>query len=472
MKPLIIFDTTLRDGEQAAGASLQNQQKLEIARALERLQVDVIEAGFPVSSEGEFEAVRAIAREVRGCQICALARTVEKDIERAAQALEGAASPRIHVFMATSKIHREHKLKKDKGEILEQSVRMVAFARTFADDVEYSPEDATRTEPEFLHQVLAAVIEAGATTLNIPDTVGWTIPAEFTTLITGIRKNVNGIERARISVHCHDDLGLATSNSLAALLAGADQVECTINGLGERAGNAALEEVVMAVKTRPELFARDVRVETRRLYPTSRLVSRLTGIHVQRNKAIVGENAFAHESGVHQDGFLKKKSTYEIISPESVGYAGAQLVLGKLSGRHAFQERLRILGFQMDDASLDRSFAAFKALADQKKEVYDDDLLALVEESLADRQQTFELVSLHISSGSGTIPTATVEIRKDGKIFRDAACGDGPVDAICRSIDRITGISGRLVRYEVHNLTGGHDSQAECVVVVDHEGRH
>ena len=466
MDKLIVFDTTLRDGEQSPGASLNEREKIEIASQLARLRVDVIEAGFPVASDGDFSAVKAVASQIRGPVIAALARALPKDIERAAQALEPAASPRIHVFLATSEIHRRFKLKKAKGEILRQAVRSVRKARRYVDDVEFSPEDASRTEPEFLAEVVRAVIDAGASTVNIPDTVGYTVPEDFGRLIRFLSENVPNMGDAVISVHCHNDLGLGVANSLSAILNGARQVECTINGIGERAGNASLEEIVMAVKTRGDIYGVKTGIDTRRIYATSRLVSRLTGLRIQPNKAIVGDNAFAHEAGIHQDGVLKKPATYEIMTPASVGWKGTSMVMGKHSGRHAFRERLKKLGYRLTSAELDRAFRRFKALADKKKAVFDEDLVAIIEDEIATVPEEYRLDYISITSGNKTLPTATIRLRRGEELLQDAACGDGPVDAALQTINRITKLKGRLLEYSLDAVTGGTDAMGEVRVRV------
>jgi 2-isopropylmalate synthase len=469
---IIIFDTTLRDGEQSPGATLNLREKIRIARQLVRLGVDVIEAGFPIASEGDLEAVRAVGKAVRGVTISALARCLDKDIEAALKALATADRPRIHLFLATSKIHREFKLQKPKEEIVRWAVRSVEMAKKHLADVEFSPEDASRTEREFLAEVVEAVIAAGVTTVNIPDTVGYSTPEEFGGIIRYLKETVPNIGRAVISVHCHNDLGLAVANSLSAVRNGARQIECTINGLGERAGNCALEEVVMALKVRNDHFGRTTRIDTTRIVPTSRLVARLTGMHVQRNKAVVGENAFAHEAGIHQHGVMKEPTTYEIMRPEDVGLTESKLVLGKHSGRHAFKKRIEELGYTLSEEHLERAFRYFKILADRKKEVFDEDLKAIVQDEVQEIPETWELVSFHTSSGIGTIPTATVRMRKpDGKLLTDAACGDGPVDAIYNTIERVTGISARLTDYEIHAVTGGKDAQGEVSLALDIQGR-
>ncbi len=460
-----IFDTTLRDGEQSPGASLNMAEKLEIARQLELLNVDIIEAGFPISSPDDFEAVRAIAGIIKHCSVAGLARCTEKDIIRAAEAVKDAVKPRIHVFCATSAIHRQYKLKRAEAEIIKLSVEGVKLAKSFCADVEFSPEDASRTELPFLTDVVQAVIEAGATTVNIPDTVGYSTPVHFTNIIRHLREHVKNINDAVISVHCHNDLGLAVANSLAAVEAGARQVECTINGLGERAGNASLEEVVMAIKTRADVYKCHTRVNTRRIYPTSRLVATLTGIHVQRNKAIVGENAFAHEAGIHQHGMLANRSTYEIMNPEDLGIPESKLVLGKHSGRHALRDRLQQLGHDLDEARLDRVFDQFKALADRKKEVFDEDLETMVSHVVEDTliARVWELDALQTTAGTSVVPTATVRLRnaQTGEQFTDAATGDGPIDAAFTCMMRIAGVEAVLREYDLHAVTGGRDAQGE-----------
>ncbi len=462
-----IFDTTLRDGEQSPGASLNHREKLEIAHQLALLNVDIIEAGFPIASPGDFNAVKAIAETIKGPTIAGLARCIDKDISCCAEAVAAAEKARIHVFLATSKIHREFKLKKAQHEILKQAAASVAYARTFVDDVEFSPEDASRTEPDFLAQVVEAAIDAGATTVNIPDTVGYSIPSEFGNLIKALFDKVPNIHKAIINVHCHNDLGLAVANSLVAIEAGARGIECTINGLGERAGNAALEEVVMALKTRSDRFnGLYTGIHSERLYKTSRLVSQLTGMKVQRNKAIVGANAFAHESGVHQDGMLKERSTYEIMRPQDVGIDATELVLGKHSGRHAFRHHLNEMGIILNDAELERCYERFIALADKKKQIYDDDLLMIAREEMSDTTDVYLLEKLHVSTGTDTVPTATVRISKGDETFQDAACGDGPIDAALQTIDRITGIHGKLIDFSLQAITVGKDAMGEVSVRV------
>ncbi|MBV8675999.1 MAG: 2-isopropylmalate synthase [Planctomycetaceae bacterium] len=465
-----IFDTTLRDGEQSPGASMNNVEKVEVARALAGLGVDILEAGFPIASQGDFEAVRAIATEVTGTVVCGLARCNARDIDRAWEALRFAQRARIHVFLATSAIHREHKLKMTRAQVIERAVESVRRARALCDDVEFSPEDAARTEIDFLSDVVGAAIDAGATTVNIPDTVGYATPTQYAGVIRALRARVPNIDRAVISVHCHNDLGLAVANSLAACEVGARQVECTINGLGERAGNAALEEIVMALKTRFDYYGLTTGIRTERLYPVSRMVSTITGLTVQRNKAIVGRNAFAHEAGIHQDGMLKERSTYEIMRPEEVGVPRTDLVLGKHSGRHALRERVVELGYHLNEAQIETLFEDFKALADKKKEVYDEDLVVLIEKHIQDVPAHWSLVSLHTTAGSSVIPTATVCIRRpDGQVVRDAAIGDGPVDAIFKAVERVTGVAANLREFAVRGVTAGKDAQGEVSLELEVE---
>ncbi len=478
MDKVIIFDTTLRDGEQCPGASMNTAEKLEVARALAALGVDVMEAGFPIASPDDFEAVRTIAREVRGPVICGLARCREGDIDRAAEAVKGAERPRIHVFLATSEIHRTHQLEMAREEILRLSVEGVKQARKYVDDVEFSPMDASRTERDFLAKVVAAAIDAGATTVNIPDTVGYAVPAHFREVIEHLFEDVPNVDQAVVSVHCHNDLGLAVANSLAAVEAGARQIECTIYGLGERAGNCPLEEIVMALKVRSDRYALTTGIRTERLYPVSRLVSAVSGMLVQRNKAIVGENAFAHEAGIHQHGVLKDRRTYEIMVPAEVGVVRSRLVLGKHSGRHALRARVKELGFELTDEQLDRCFEQFKVLADKKKEVFDEDIEALIEDVVKEVPKVYVIDTFHVSSGSATIPTAAVRLRKNGEskrsetqLLEDAACGDGPVDAVYKTISRIVGIAPTLTDYHIRAVTGGRDALGEVNIEVSHEGR-
>jgi len=473
MKKVIIFDTTLRDGEQSPGASLDAQKKLEIARSLARLGVDVIEAGFPVSSPGDFKAVKMVAAQVKGPIICALARAIKKDIDSAHRAVSAARRRRIHVFLATSKIHMKYKLKKAKEQILREAFESVKYAKRLVRDVEFSPEDASRTEKKFLFRVVEAAIEAGANTINIPDTVGYALPEEFGQLIKELKENVPNINKAVLSVHCHNDLGLGVANSLAAVACGAGQVECTINGLGERAGNASLEEIVMALRTRRDFLSKSTNIKSKEIYKTSRLVSKLTGILVQPNKAIVGQNAFRHEAGIHQDGILKRRTTYEIMRPEDIGLEVAGgLVLGKHSGRHAFSERLKKLGFHLSPSQIDKLFfERFKKLADKKKEIFDEDLIILVEEEISLTPKVWQLVSLEVKSGNKITPTATIELKSKNKTFTRDSCGDGPVDACYKAIDKITGIRGKLLDYSIQAVTSGKDALGEVHLRVEAKGK-
>lgn len=483
---IVIFDTTLRDGEQSPGASLNMDEKLTIARQLARLGVDIIEAGFPFTSRGDFEAVQKIARTVGtedGPTICGLARARKPDIKTAAEALKPAVNSRIHTFLATSDIHLEYKLKKTRAEVLEIVPEMVAYAKSFVEDVEFSPEDACRSEPEFLYQVLERAIAAGATTVNIPDTVGYTTPSEFGALIRGIKENVPNIDRAIISVHGHNDLGLAVANFLEAVKNGARQLECTINGIGERAGNAALEELVMALYVRRQYFNPFLgrpadseepltNIDSRQIYKTSRLVSTLTGMLVQPNKAIVGANAFAHESGIHQDGVLKNKLTYEIMDAESIGLTENQIVLGKLSGRHAFHTRLKELGFEMADDELNKAFVKFKDLADKKKEITDWDLEAIANDEVHQAPALFRLELVQVSCGDKSRPTATVTVRNPaGEELTDAAIGTGPVDAIYRAINRVVNVPNELIEFSVQSVTAGIDAIGEVTIRLRHNGQ-
>lgn len=474
--PIRIFDTTLRDGEQSPGATLNLQEKIEIARQLEAMGVDVIEAGFPITSQGDFESVRAICGEVRESIVAGLSRCVPRDVDRAGEAVKDAAKPRIHVFCATSRIHLEHKFKKAIEEIIRISVESVKRARGFVADVEFSPEDGSRTELDVLVDITGAVIDAGATTINIPDTVGYAVPEEYGYIFKYVRDKLPVIDDPRkgiiLSAHCHNDLGLAVANSLAAVQNGARQVECTINGIGERAGNASLEEVVMAMRTRRDYFHYATRINPRRIYPLSRMVSTFTGLQVQRNKAIVGENAFAHEAGIHQDGMLKERSTYEIMDPREVGIPESKLVLGKHSGRHAFRERVTELGFNVDDATLQKAFDAFKALADKKKDIYDEDLEAILDAHLQNERRLWELVRFQVTSGTGVIATATVVLRDSaGTEKMVAAAGDGPIDAIYSAIQEATGVSVTLEDYQTRSVTRGKEAQGEVAVEVRHHDR-
>ncbi|MFH1552787.1 MAG: 2-isopropylmalate synthase [Candidatus Omnitrophota bacterium] len=464
---VLIFDTTLRDGEQTPGASLTVNEKLKIAFQLETLGVDIIEAGFPRTSPGDLEAVKTVAKHIRKPIICGLARATKRDIDDAYAALKNARRPRIHVFLATSKIHMKYKLKKAKDEILRAAVEAVKYARGKVSDVEFSPEDASRTEKDFLAQVVEEVIKAGAKTVNIPDTVGYSVPQEFGGIIRYLMETVPNITKSVISVHCHNDLGLGVSNSLAAVLCGARQVECTINGLGERAGNASLEEIVMAMAMRKDMYGGiTTNICTRELYKTSKLVSKLTGISVQPNKAIIGANAFSHEAGIHQDGVLKKRVTYEIIKPQDVGFKGSTLVLGKLSGRHAFSERLKALGYSLSSGELDQAFMRFKVLADKKRKIFDEDLSTIVEGELATIPEEYKLIDFQVTSGNKIKPLASIELEKGKKKVKASATGDGPIDACFRTIDKAAGQKGKLIDYKVNAVTSGKDALGEASVKV------
>tara|TARA_Y100001956_G_C4115878_1_gene184861 strand:- start:84 stop:1625 length:1542 start_codon:yes stop_codon:yes gene_type:complete len=468
---VIIFDTTLRDGEQSPGASMTKDEKLRIARALEKLRVDVIEAGFAIASPGDFEAVKLIADTIQDSIICSLSRAVDADIDRAAEALAGANAGRIHTFIATSPIHMQHKLRLPPDQVVEQAVRAVKRARNLCADVEFSCEDAGRSEIDFLCRIIEAAIDAGARTINIPDTVGYAIPHQFADTIGQIIPRVPNADKAIFSVHCHDDLGLAVANSLAAVTAGARQVECTINGLGERAGNAALEEIVMAIKTRKDLLDVHTHIETENILAASRLVSGITGFPVQPNKAIVGANAFAHESGIHQDGVLKHRETYEIMSAQSVGWHTNKLSLGKLSGRNAFRSRLEELGIELSGEALNAAFARFKQLADRKHEIFDEDLQALVTDTLTEVEEHIRLIHLEVTSCMGEVPVASVQLNVDGKEQTARAEGSGPVDATFKAIEQLIGSAASLQLYSVNAITQGTDSQGEVTVRLEKAGR-
>lgn len=470
---LIIFDTTLRDGEQSPGASMTQDEKVRIARALEKLQVDVIEAGFAIASPGDFASVQAVAREIKNSTVCSLARATEADIARAAEALKPAARSRIHTFIATSPIHMKQKLRMEPDAVVEAAVKAVKYARQFTDDVEFSPEDAGRSEPDFLCRVLEAVIDAGATTVNIPDTVGYTLPHAFGGLIKDLIERVPNAHKAVFSVHCHNDLGLAVANSLSAVLNGARQVECTINGLGERAGNAALEEIVMAVRTRRDQFPCDTRLDTTQIVNCSRLVAQVTGFPVQPNKAVVGANAFAHESGIHQDGVIKSRETYEIMRAEDVGWSANRMVMGKHSGRAAFKSRLEELGHRFDDdAQMNAAFERFKVLADKKHEIFDEDLQALVTESQHVRtEDRVRLVSVEATSSTHGTPQARVALTVDGEEKAARASGDGPVDSIFAAIEEMIDSGAELLLYSVNNISRGTDAQGEVTVRLSKDGR-
>ncbi len=465
---VIIFDTTLRDGEQSPGATMNTEEKIAIAKQLARLGVDVIEAGFPASSPGDLEAVQRVAREVQGPTICGLARCVRGDIEAAWEAVKDAEKRRIHTFISTSDIHIEHQLRMTRQQVVQRTREMVSLARSLCDNIEFSPMDATRSEREFLYEVLAVAIECGATTLNIPDTVGYSAPAEFADLIRDIRAHTPGIEKAIISVHCHNDLGLAVANSLAGVTAGARQIECTINGIGERAGNAALEEIVMGLRTRQDYYQVTTGVDTTEIYPTSRMVSSYTGLNVQANKAVVGTNAFAHESGIHQDGILKYRQTYEIMDAKMVGLAKSTLVLGKHSGRHAFADKMEQMGYHLDAEQLTRAFARFKDLADKKKVITERDLEALVSDEVFQPEEVYRLQQLQVSCGDHSIPTATVALEgPDGQIITDAAHGTGPVDAVYKAINRLVGVPNKLIEFSVNAVTEGIDAIGEVTIRIE-----
>ncbi len=467
---VFIFDTTLRDGEQSPGAAMNLEEKVRIARILDELRVDVMEAGFPVSSKGDFDAVQAVARAVKDAGVCGLARAKRHDIEQAAEALQGAVRPRIHTFLSTSPLHRLHKLNMSEEQVLEAITDSVTLARNLCDDVEWSAEDGSRTEPDFLCRCVEVAIKAGATTINIPDTVGYTTPQEYQDLFARVMARVPTSDRAIFSAHCHNDLGLAVANSLAAIQGGARQIECTINGLGERAGNAALEEVVMALRVRRDTLPFRTRIRTEVLTRASRLVSSVTGFVVQPNKAIVGANAFAHESGIHQDGIIKNRATYEIMTPQSVGLEKTSLRLGKLSGSNAFRAKLIEMGYALGDNALTEAFARFKDLADRKKEIFDEDILALVDEGIAEAQNRIRFESLEILAGSKGPPKATIELLMDGQKAGAEATGNGPVDATFNAIQKLVPHRGKLLLYQVSAITAGTDAQAEVTVRLEEDG--
>ncbi|MDC0575605.1 2-isopropylmalate synthase [Nitrosomonadaceae bacterium] len=469
---LIIFDTTLRDGEQSPGASMTQEEKVRIARQLERMRVDIIEAGFPAASNGDFKAVKAIADTIKDSTVCGLARAIKGDIDRAGEALKNANSARIHTFIATSPVHMEKKLRMSPDEVLEQAVKAVKWAREYTDNVEFSPEDAGRSNIDFLCHILEAVIKAGATTLNIPDTVGYTMPEQFGKLVQTLRERIPNSNKAIFSVHCHNDLGLAVANSLSAVMNGARQVECTVNGLGERAGNASLEEIVMAVRTRQDVFPCETLIDATHIVPASKLVSGITGFPVQPNKAIVGANAFAHEAGIHQDGVLKHRETYEIMRAEDVGWGANKLSLGKHSGRNAFRNRLAELGIELESEEiLNATFIRFKELADKKHDIFDEDLHALVSDETMSLQEHYKLLSLTAHSETGEIPYAKIVIAEGGKELRAESDGSGPVDATFRAIEKIISSDTELQLYSVNNITSGTDSQGEVTVRLQKSGR-
>jgi len=469
MRIIRIFDTTLRDGEQSPGASMTVDEKIQIAKQLARLGVDVIEAGFAISSQGDFDAIKRIGDEVEGPVICSLARAKEEDIKRAWEALKDARKKRIHTFHSTSDIHLKYQFRVSREEALKRSVAMVRLARSFVDDVEFSPMDATRTDASYLLDVVDAVVEAGAGTVNIPDTVGYAMPDEFGKMIKAIKERIGG--RAVISVHCHNDLGLAVANSLSAIINGAGQVECTINGIGERAGNCSMEEVVMSLRTRRDFFNADTNITTEEIIRSSRLVTKITGIPVQPNKAIVGANAFAHESGIHQDGLLKEKTTYEIMRPESIGLQSTKLVLGKHSGRHAFKARLKELGYDLTPEDIESAFVKLKRLADQKKYIFDEDIETLISEEISKTPEIYRLVGLSVSSGMKKEPKAAIRMKVKGRVVRKTATGDGPVDAAYKAIASITKTKSILQKFEVKGITGGTDALGEVMVSLEENGK-
>ena len=467
---IIIFDTTLRDGEQSPGYSMNTAEKIHLASQLENLKIDILEAGFPSSSEGDFEAVQMIAQKVRTVQVAALARTSKLDIDAAWGSVKGAANPRIHVFIATSDIHLEHKLKMSRDQVINQAVDAVKYAAQFTNNVEFSAEDGSRSDRDFLCKVFEAAISAGATTVNLPDTVGYAIPAEFADLVAYVKGHTPNIGKAILSVHCHNDLGLATANTLASINAGARQVEVTVNGIGERAGNTSLEEVIMALHTRRNYLPYYTEIDTREIYPSSHLLAMITGIPVQPNKAIVGANAFAHEAGIHQDGVLKNKTTYEIIEPTTVGLETNRLIMGKHSGRHAFRDRLRKLGYELSEGDIDRLFTKFKDLADKRKEIVDEDLEVLVAEEILRVPDTYRLKYLNVISGTATVPTATVQLEIEGKEKQKAGFGIGPIDATFNTIAKMTGTKSKLLRFSIDSLTGGTDAQGGVTVRLEENG--
>jgi len=462
-RKIFIFDTTLRDGEQSPGASLNSDEKLEIARQLKRLNVDVIEAGFPISSQEDFESVSSIAHEIKGPVICALARAVEADINRASEALKYAEKPMIHTFIGTSDIHIQGKLRKTREQVLEMAVKAVKLAKSYTQEVEFSAMDALRTDTAYLCEIIQAAIEAGATVINVPDTVGYAIPENFGQLIRDIFKNVPDANKVRISIHCHDDLGLASANAISAVKAGATQIECAVNGMGERAGNTALEEVVMTIKTRGDYLDAYTDIKTQEIINTSRLVSRLSGFLVPPNKPVVGSNAFAHSSGIHQDGVLKERSTFEIMLPQDVGLSESEIVLTSRSGRHALRHRLSELGYEIPDDKVNKVYEIFLALADKKKQVYDEDLLAIIQNEIPAAPQTYSLEYMQVIGGTQT-PVAVVGLRKGEEAIREVACGDGPLDAVCNAIDKITGVKVELVSYSLNAATKGKDAMGEAIM--------
>lgn len=467
---IIIFDTTLRDGEQSPGASMNQAEKLRIATQLEKLGVNVIEAGFPAASVGDFEAVKAIAQTLKVSQVAALCRANVDDINRGWEAIKNAVNPRIHTFIATSELHMKYKLQMEKEKVLEQAIKSVKLAASYTDNVEFSAEDGSRSDPDFLCKVFEAVIDAGATTVNLPDTVGYAIPEEYSKLIKYVMENTPNMDKAVLSVHCHNDLGLATSNTLAAIKAGARQVEVTINGIGERAGNTSLEEVVMSLHTRPNFFPQTTSINTTRIYPTSRLVSMITGILVQPNRAIVGANAFAHEAGIHQDGMLKNPMTYEIMKPETIGLSKNNLVLGKHSGRHALNSHIQEMGYDLSKEELNTVFEKFKRLADKKKSIQDEDIEALINEGVLRSSEVFSLEYIHVLSGNTVFPTASIQLNINGRPVQGAIEGNGPIDAVYNIISKLTGTKSELLRFTISALTEGTDAQGEVTVRLQEDG--
>ncbi|MDR5659570.1 2-isopropylmalate synthase [Serpentinicella sp. ANB-PHB4] len=466
-----IFDTTLRDGEQSPGCSMNLNEKIKVAKQLEKMGVDVIEAGFAIASPGDFASVSAIARTVKNSVVASLCRALPKDIDKAYEAVKEAEQPRIHTFIATSDIHMKYKLKSSKEEVLERAVNMVKYAKKYCSDIEFSAEDASRSNPEFLYKIFEEVIKAGATVINVPDTVGYTTPDEYYNLIKGIRENVPNVDKAEISVHCHNDLGMAVANTLAAARAGATQLECTINGIGERAGNAAMEELVMAINTRKDFYALSTNIDTTQIYPASQLITKITGMKVQHNKAIVGKNAFAHESGIHQHGMLANASTYEIMTPESIGLSKNNIVLGKHSGRHAFENRLNELGYNLNTKQIDRIFNDFKVLADKKKAIFDKDLEALVQEKVIEVEETLKLQQFTINCGNTITSTATINVLNNGNEVEEVSLGHGPVDAAFKAIDKVLDGSFTLDDYALNSVTEGEDAQGEATVKIKRYGR-
>ena len=471
MRDIIFFDTTLRDGEQCPGFSMTTDEKIRMALQLEKLGIDVLEAGFPASSPGDFDSVKKISAIIKNSSVCGLARANKKDIDAVYEATKEAVRPRIHTFIATSDIHMKHKLKKSREEVIELAVEAVKYARNLCDDIEFSAEDALRSDPEFLYTIIDAVVKAGATTINLPDTVGYIMPDEIYNLFSGVKNNVANIDKVILSTHNHDDLGVGVANSLAAIRGGADQVECTINGIGERAGNSALEEICMAINTRKDFYTGiKTHIVTTEIYKTSRMITNITGVEVQPNKAIVGKNAFAHESGIHQDGVLKERSTYEIMTAESVGVTKNSLVLGKHSGRAAFKAHIQDLGYNIDDAELERAFNAFKELADKKKEVFDDDIEAIILGKIHDNEKYFSLDNVTFSCGTNIVSHAVLSLKNDkGEISNGESDGDGPVDAAFKAVEKISGKKGKLISYKINSVTQGKDAQGEVTVMVKFE---